>query len=75
MNLRPLCWLGELLGLRPTLASEVLDLRPTLAYLGFLTRVQLRVRLHGMGHEQKGHADFLPDHINILQNALHPGTY
>ena len=65
----------EPLGLRPTLVSEVLDLRPTLAYLGFLTRVQLHVRLHGMGHEQQGHADILSDHINIYTNALHPGTY
>ena len=75
MNLRPLSWLGELLGLRPTLASEVLDLRPTLAYLGFLTRVQLRVRLHGMGHEQKGHTDFLSDHISVYTNAPQTGTY
>ena len=60
---------------------QPLDLRPTLArylgaYLGFLTRVQLRVRLHGMGHELKGHADILSDHIDVYtKDAPHTGTY
>lgn len=61
---------------------ELLDLRPapatscTGAYLGFLTRVQLRVRLHGMGHELKGHADILSDHIDVYtKDAPHTGTY
>ena len=56
--------------------SVLLDLRSAnLANLGFLTRVQLRVRLHGMGHEQKGHADFLSDHISVYTNAPQTGTY